>query len=282
MGSIRRTKDNGRRAKRIVLHVVLFAGALAFVFPFIWMVLASFKRPVEITALPFQFFPKELFLGNYQRVFEETQLGRALINSVIMSGIVTASVLFTSSWAGFVFAKMKFKGNKTLFVLILSSLFFPPHVVLIPLYLLLARLHLINTYAGLVLPLLVNGFGVFLLRQFIQGISDDLVDAALIDGAGYFRIYRKLIVPLTAPALSVLGILIFLWTWDEFLWALVVVSTDEMKTVPLMLSHFTRAHGAQDGPAMAGTTIVTIPILIVYAFFQKNFVKGMSMTGLKY
>lgn len=271
-----------KTTQQTLLHIVLFTGAFLFFVPFVWMVIASFKRPVEITALPFRFFPDELFLGNYRRVFEETQLARALLNSLIMSGIATLSVLFTSSWAGFVFAKMRFRGNKVLFVFVLSSLFFPPHVVLIPLYLLLARLQLINTYAGLVLPLLVNGFGVFLLRQFISGISDDLIDAALIDGAGYFLIYRRLIVPLTAPALSVLGILIFLWTWDEFLWALVVVSTDDMKTVPLMLSHFTRAHGAQDGPAMAGSTIVTIPILIVYAFFQKNFVKGMSMTGMKY
>lgn len=267
---------------RTVLHILLAAGALIFVFPFIWMVLSSFMTNAEIIASPITLFPSSFFLGNFKTVFDEIPIGRAWLNSLIVSGIVTFFVLFTSSLSGYMFAKMRFKGNNALFTLILSSLLFPTHVILVPLFLLVSRLRLVDSYIGIVLPFLISGFGVFLLRQFIYGIPNSLIDAAKIDGASDFRIYMRIILPLTKPILSALGILIFVWTYDEFLWPLIVINSNEMKTVPVALGHFTRAHGQYPGSSMAAATLVVIPVLIIYFIFQRNFIKGISMTGTKY
>ena len=267
---------------KTVQHILLATGALIFVFPFLWMILSSFMTNEEVVASPITLFPSAFFLGNYKTVFAEIPIGRAWLNSLIVSGIVTFFVLFTSSLSGYMFAKMRFKGKNTLFTLVLSSMLFPTHVILIPLFLLASRLHLIDSYIGIVLPFLISGFGVFLLRQFIYGIPNSLIDAAKIDGASDFRIYMKIILPLTKPILSALGILIFVWTYDEFLWPLIVINSNEMKTVPVLLGHFTRAHGQYPGSSMAAASLVVIPVLIVYIIFQRNFIKGISMTGTKY
>lgn len=267
---------------RTFLHVLLSAGAFFFVFPFLWMIISSFMTNEEIIASPITLWPSSFYLGNFQDVFSEIPIGRAWLNSLIVSGIVTFSALFTSSIAGFMFAKMRFKGSNSLFILVLSSMLFPTHVILIPLFLLSSRLHLIDSYLGIILPFLISGFGVFLLRQFIYGIPNSLIDAARIDGASDFRIYIRIILPLTKPILSALGILIFVWTYDEFLWPLIVINSDSMKTVPIILGHFTRAHGSYPGASMAAATLVVIPVLIVYFIFQRNFIKGISMTGAKY
>jgi ABC-type glycerol-3-phosphate transport system permease component len=180
------------------------------------------------------------------------------------------------------FAKLKFRGRDSIFTLVLSSLLFPPHVIIVPLYLLASRLGLLDSYLGIILPFLVSGFGVFLLRQFIYGIPDSLIDAARIEGAGDLRIYLRIILPLVRPILSALGILIFVWTYDELIWPLVVINSNEMKTVPVALGHFTRAHGQYPGSSMAAATLVVVPVILVYLFFQRNFVKGISMSGVKY
>jgi multiple sugar transport system permease protein len=245
------------------------------------MLVSAFKASLEITSLPLTVLPKKLTLENFAMVFREIPLVRAFINSMIVAGIVTASVLITSSLAGFLFAKMKFKGNDVLFIFSLSSLLFPPYIVLIPLLLMASKMHVINTYIGLVFPYLFHGFGIFLLRQFIMGIPDSLIDAARIDGATDFKIYRQIILPLTRPILSVLAILFFLWTYNDFLWPLVVVSTEKMKTVSILLAHFTMAQQDYPGPSMAASTLVIVPVLIVYSIFQRNFIKGFTMTGMK-
>jgi ABC-type glycerol-3-phosphate transport system permease component len=268
--------------KRTLLHVVLGVGAIGFVFPFVWMILSSFMTNQEITASPITLVPGSLYFGNFQLVFHEIPIMRSWLNSLITAGLVVFFVLFSSSIAGFMFAKMKFKGNNTLFTLVLSSLLFPAHVILIPLYLLASRLKLLDSYAGIVLPFLISGFGVFLLRQFIYGIPDSLIDAARIDGASNIRIYLQIILPLVRPILSALGILIFVWTYDELLWPLTVINSNEMKTIPVVLGHFTRAHGQYPGASMAAAALVVVPVIIVYLFFQRNFTKGMSMTGTKY
>jgi multiple sugar transport system permease protein len=271
-----------RYFSRTLLYVILSIGAFIFVFPFIWMLLSSFMTNAEITSSPLTVFPSSLYLQNYRIVFRDIPILRAFLNSIIVSSVVTFFVLFTSSLSGFMFAKMRFRGNNALFTYVLASLLFPTHVILIPLYLLVSKLKILDSYIGLALPFLISGFGIFLLRQFIYGIPTSLIEAARIDGGSDFKIYSRIILPLTKPVLSVLGILIFLWSYDEFFWPLVVVSSDKMKTLPLMLAHFTRAHGEHHGPSMAGSAIVVVPVLIVYVFFQRNFVKGMSMTGTKY
>lgn len=279
---IRKHKSPFQYFYRTILHILLAVGAFFFVLPFIWMLLSSFMTNEEIVASPITLSPGSFFLGNYKTVFEEIPIVRSWFNSLLTSGLVTFFVLFTSSLAGYMFAKMRFKGNNSLLILVLSTLLFPTHVILIPLYLLASRLHLLDSYVGIILPFLISGFGVFLLRQFIYGIPDSLIDAAKIDGASDFKIYLRIILPLTKPILSALGILIFVWTYDELLWPLIVINSNEMKTIPVALGHFTRAHGQYPGSSMAGASLVVIPVLIVYFFFQRNFIKGISMTGAKY
>jgi multiple sugar transport system permease protein len=279
---MKKSKSALHYLKRTILHVVLSAGAIGFVFPFIWMLLSSLMTNQEITASPLTLVPSSFFLGNFQLVFQEIPIMRSWLNSLITAGLVVFFVLFSSSSAGFMFAKMRFKGNNSLFTLVLSSLLFPAHVVLIPLYLMASRLNLLDSYVGIIMPFLISGFGVFLLRQFIYGIPDSLIDAARIDGASSLRIYLQVILPLVRPILSALGILIFVWTYDELLWPLTVINSNEMKTIPVVLGHFTRAHGQYPGASMAAATLVVVPVIIVYLFFQRNFTKGMSMTGIKY
>lgn len=266
---------------KVLLNVFLCIGAIFMIFPFIWMVLSSFKSSYEMMQLPLTFFPKEWTLENYKLVFERLPVLRAFLNSLIVSSGITFLVLFTSSITGFIFAKMRFKGKELLFYYFLLSLMIPIHLIIIPLYMVISKFKMVDSYMGLILPLAISGFGIYLLRSFIRGVPTELIDAAKIDGASDFRIYYSIILPLVKPILSVLAILIFLWSWDEFLWPLVVVSSNELKTIPLILALFTMAEASYPAPSMAASSVVIIPVLIVYAFFQRYFVKGISLTGLK-
>jgi multiple sugar transport system permease protein len=245
------------------------------------MILSSFKPNIEIMSPKFSVLPLKWSLEHYVTVLTELPLGRAYVNSLIVSSIVTLSVLFTSTAAGFLFSKFRFKGRDALFFLVLASVMLPPQIMIVPLYFMASKLDMINTYPGIFFPFLMSPFAIFLMRQFIYGIPTDLVEAARVDGASDWRIYFNVILPLAKPALAVVGILIFLWSWDEFLWPLVVVGQVEMMTLPLLLGRFTMAEGTFAGQSMAATTLVIGPVLIVYAFFQRHFVKGISLTGLK-
>lgn len=263
------------------LNVLLGIGAIFMIFPFIWMILSSFKTSFEMMQLPLSFFPKVWTLENYRLVFEKIPVFRAFFNSIIVSSSITLLVLFTSSITGFIFAKMRFKGKELTFYYILLSLMIPVHVIIIPLYLVLTKFKMVNTYMGLIIPFAISGFGIYLLRSFIRGIPSELIEAARIEGASDFKIYLHIILPLVKPILAVLAILMFLWNYDEFLWPLIIVSGNELKTLPLVLALFTQGQSTYPAPSMAASSLVIIPVLIVYAFFQRYFVKGISLTGLK-
>jgi multiple sugar transport system permease protein len=270
-----------RVVRNVILHGVLIFGGIVMVFPFVWMVFSSFKPSLEVISIDFHLLPQTWTVRNYVRVFEELKLLRGYANSLTVSALITVSALLTATLAGYLFSKIRFFGREVLFFLVLASVMVPPHVVLIPLYALISAFRWVDTYQGLVFPFLINAFGVFLMRQFMRGIPDDLVEAARIDGASDFRIYFSIILPLVRSALAVLGILVFLWSYDEFLWPLVTVHKPEMMTLPLLLGHFTQAEAKFPGESMAACTLVVVPVLVVYAFFQQYFVKGISMTGLK-
>jgi len=270
-----------RVVRNVILHGVLIFGGIVMVFPFVWMVFSSFKPSLEVISVDFHLLPQTWTVRNYVRVFEELKLLRGYANSLTVSALITVSALLTATLAGYLFSKIRFFGREVLFFLVLASVMVPPHVVLIPLYALISAFRWVDTYQGLVFPFLINAFGVFLMRQFMRGIPDDLVEAARIDGASDFRIYFSIILPLVRSALAVLGILVFLWSYDEFLWPLVTVHKPEMMTLPLLLGHFTQAEAKFPGESMAACTLVVVPVLVVYAFFQQYFVKGISMTGLK-
>jgi len=271
-----------RLVYRIILYIILGIGGFIMIYPFLWMIINSFRSNFNLMTAPLTIFDPEASLENYVMAFGRLKLGRAFLNSVIVSAVITVFVLFTSSISGFLFAKFRFKGKEALFMYVLGTLMAPIYVILIPLFRLVNAMGLLDTLAAIFVPFLIHAFGIFLMRQFIAGIPDSLIDAARIDGASDFGIYVRLILPLTMPALSVLGILIFLWSWDELLWPLVVVHSDASKTIPVWLTVFTQAEAKLPGPSLAASTVVIIPVLIVYFFFQRNFIKGMTMTGLKY
>jgi multiple sugar transport system permease protein len=189
--------------------------------------------------------------------------------------------VFTSSLAGFIFAKYKFWGKNTFFGFILVQLMIPFQVVMIPGYLILVQLHLVNTLWGLIIPSMVDAFGIFLMRQFIEGIPNELMDAARIDGAGEFGIYWRIVLPQLGAAIAALGIFTFMGTWNDYLWPLIVITTHEKRTLPLLLTWYNSQHGTRYDLTMAASILVLLPILIVYALFQRRFVRGITMTGFK-
>jgi len=271
----------GRFTSEFFLHLVLIILSLIMVFPLVWMVLSSFKPSLEVIDVEFHLWPKTWTLRNYRNVFEAVPMSRGYVNSLVVATSVTVLVLLSATMGGYLFSKLRFKGRELLFFVVLGSVMIPPQLVLIPLYFLMSKFRWINTYQGLIFPFMMNAFGIFLMRQFMYGIPNDLLEAARIDGATDFRIYFSVILPLIRSSIAVLGILIFLWTWDEFLWPLVTVSGNEMKTLPLLMSHFTQSEQEFPGESLAAATLVIGPVLVVYAFFQRHFVRGLSMTGLK-
>ena len=264
------------------IHILLIIGSFFMILPFLWMIISSFKPNIDIISVDFKLFSPNWTLDNYRKVISDMPIERSYFNSIFIATVATISTVFSASAAGFLFSKLKFWGRDALFFLVLGSVMIPPQIVLIPLYLMISKLHLVNSYPGLIIPFLINAFGVFLMRQFIYGIPNELIEAARIDGASDWRIYFRVIIPLVKPAIAVVGILTFLWTYDEFLWPLVVVNKTEMMTLPLILGRYAMAEGGVvAGASMATTTLVLAPVLIVYVFFQRFFVKGISMTGMK-
>ncbi|MHB8277646.1 MAG: carbohydrate ABC transporter permease [Candidatus Humimicrobiaceae bacterium] len=267
---------------KIGLHTILIIGSFFMVLPFLWMIISSFKPNIDIVSVGFKLFSPNWTLDNYRKVLGDMNIGRAYFNSIFVASVATAFTIFSASAAGFLFSKLKFWGRDALFFLVLGSVMIPPQIVLIPLYLMISRAHLVNSYPGLIIPFLINAFGVFLMRQFIYGIPNDLLEAARIDGASDWKIYFRIILPLVKPAIAVVGILTFLWAYDEFLWPLVVINNNAMRTLPLILGRYAMAEGGVvAGASMATTSLVLGPLLLIYFFFQRFFIKGISMTGMK-
>jgi len=257
---------------QIGLEVLMCVITFAMVTPFIIMISASFKAPLEIIQFPFRLWPKDFTFEYYSHVWE---FGRIVTTSIVFL------TLFTSSLIGYIFAKKQFRGRDKLFLLVISPLMIPFVVLLIPLYVEMVKLKLVNTYAGLILPSAISAYGIFLMRQFIGGLPSSLFDAAKIDGASELQVYFLILLPLCKPILAALGIFIFMFSWDSLLWPLVMITKPELKVIPLALTLISQSQYENFSLITAASTIVIIPVVIVYIFFQKNFVKGISLTGLK-
>lgn len=274
-----------RYGARAIQYAVIGLGVLLFavimIGPFLWIVVTSFKTADDVLAYPPTWIPEPATLDNYREVFEQAPFDRFLLNSVIVATVVTISSCFTSSLAGYAFAKFEFLGREVLFLIVLSTLMIPWPVVVIPLYVMIQRLGLLDTYWALVLPGLVSPFGIFMMRQFIRTIPPDLIDAARLDGASEIGIYSRIILPLSKPALAALGILIFITNWDSFLWPVVVTNSVEMRTLPVGLSMFQAQFGVQWHLVTAGIVISALPLFIVYLVFQKQIIEGIALTGMK-
>ena len=272
-----------KSARRIIVYTILILGSIVTLVPFIWVLLTSLKPSSEIIKIPPTFFPQNWTFQSYSTIFNDPKvpLARFFMNSLFVTGMHVLFVLFTSSLAGYVFAKYRFRGRNFSFSLILAQLMVPFQVVMIPSYLILVKLGLVDNLWGLIVPAMVDAFGIFLMRQFIESIPSELIDAARIDGASEFLIYGRIILPQLGPALAALGIFTFMGTWNDYLWPLIVITTHEKRTLPLLLTWYNNAHGTRYDLTMAASVLVLLPILVVYAFFQRWIVKGVAMTGFK-
>lgn len=278
-------RSAGRRhpVARIATHAVLAVGLAVTLVPFIWILMTSLKPASEIVRIPPTFFPEQWSLNSYQTIFNDPKvpLERFYLNSAIVSVGRVLITLFTSSLAGYIFAKFAFRGKNLLFGFILIQLMIPFQVVMIPAYLILVQLRLIDSLWGLVIPSMVDAFGIFLMRQFISTFPNDLIDAARIDGSSEFGVYWRVVMPNLGAPLATLGIFTFMATWNDYLWPLIVITTHEKRTLPLLLTWYTSQHGQRYDLTMAASILVLVPILIVYMFFQRWIVRGVALTGMK-
>ncbi|GGL98208.1 carbohydrate ABC transporter permease [Nakamurella endophytica] len=262
-------------------YVLLVAGSLVMLGPLLWMLAASFKSIPEILAFPPTLLPKSFDPRNYRQVFEQADFLRYFLNSTVIAAITVVSVLVTSSLAGYAFAKFTFPGRNVLFVLVLATLMIPFQVRVIPLYVLAGDLHLLNTYAGMVLPSLVDAFGIFLMRQFLTAVPSELIEVARVDGAGELRIFFRIVLPLAKPALSALAIFTLVSSWESFLWPLLVASSPDMYTLPLGLAQFAGRYLSRTDLQMAASTLTVIPLLVAFLIMQRRFIEGLATTGFK-
>jgi multiple sugar transport system permease protein len=266
-----------------LLYTVVTLGFIAVITPFVWMVLGSVKPEAELLRVPPTWWPETFTLENYRTLFGKGIFPRSFFNSTLIAVVVTTSNIVFCSMVGYALAKLNFRGKKLVFGLVMATLMIPGMVTLVPLFVLVANLGLVDTYPGLMLPFLVTPFGVFLMRQFIIELPDDLLDAGRIDGASELRIFRQIILPLCGPGVATLGILTFLSTWNSFLWPLVVAQTQEHYTLPVALALFSKNQQVTPnyGLLLAGATVVVVPVLIVFLIFQRRFIEGIATTGIK-
>ncbi len=270
-----------RRILGIIKWIILISGGITMVFPFYWMIITSIKIQSEVMKIPPVLFPTRITFERYGRVIGELQFGRFFFNSLYIAVTVTMAVLFTSSIVGYVFEKFQFKYRNTIFLALLSTMMVPGAVTMIPLYLLLGKVGLVNSHLAIILPALGSVFGIFLMRQTMQSIPNEFIEAGRIDGASEFAIFWKLILPQTKATLSALAIFTFMGQWNSFLWPLIVISSQDQYTLPLGLRMFQGQYWSDMGLVMTGATISVIPILIVFLSMQKTFVRGVTLTGLK-
>jgi len=277
----RATRRPVARPARLLLHAIALSGAAAILLPVYWMTMTSFKRPNEIISFPMTWVPTELFLGNYTRLFDAVAFHVYFFNSFLVAGSVALCNIILCSMAGYALARFAFPGRDLIFVTILVTMMIPIQLLFIPLFLVVKYLGLVNSYAALILPAAMNPMMVFLMRQAMLGMPSELVDAARIDGAGEFRIFVRIVMPLMAPALAALAIVSFTWSWNAFLWPLIVVKDQSLFTLPLGLAALMGLYSTEYGPLMAGMVIAVGPILLCFAFLQRFFMKGLTFTGMK-
>lgn len=270
------------RKRTVGLHIVLIAGLFVMIMPFVWMILSSFKLTREIRRYPTRWIPDEPTLQNYRDLWDRLDFPRYFLNSTIAALAVTAGNLLFCSMLGYALAKLQFPGKRVLLAVMLATLMVPVVVTFMPLFVIVTNMNLNNTRWGLILPFLVGAFGAFLMRQYILGIPDELLDAARVDGAGEYRIFFRIVLPLCGPALATLGVLTFLGNWNSFLWPLVVASTEDMYTLPVALALFTIGQEESNiGLQMAGATVVVLPVIILFFAMQRFVIRGIATTGLK-
>lgn len=270
-----------KSSAKAVLYVLLIILAALWLFPVLWIVLSSFKTNNDLYSFPPRFWPQPITFEHFTAAFEKGNFGRYFINSTIVTISSTILLLLINSMAGFALAKYKFIGANLLLVGFVSTLMIPLEVIMIPIFKVLSFLGLFNTLLALIIPPAATPTGVFLLRQYLLTVPDELLEAARMDGASEWRIYSQIILPLCKPILAVLAIFSFMWRWDDFLWPLIAISDPQLYTIQLALSNFIGEYNVDWGSLLAMSVITMIPVLVVFLIFQRQFVSGMVTSGMK-
>ncbi len=267
--------------KKTLFYLILTAAALSFIYPFIWMIMASLSPEQDIGKLIL--FPTEFTFDNYVSMVSKIPIGRALINSLFVSTINTGFTLVFSSMVGYALSRMRFKGRNVIFFIIIFTMSLPFQITLIPNYIIMVKLHWVDTYLSLIVPFMINAFAILMFRQSFQGLPQALIDAARIDGCGELRIVFTILWPNIKPTIITVGILAFMASWNEVIWPLIVIREENLMTLPQMVTLFVvggRAE-AQLGVKLASAVFLATPVIVAYLFFQKHFIQSMASTGIK-
>ena len=268
-----------RRRSDGTVYVALIAISLLTVFPLVWMVSSAFKEGTEVYRLAV--VPESPTLANFRYVFTQVPFGRYMLNSFVVSATVTVVALFFHSMAAYALARLRFPGRELIFTLIFSTLLVSLPVILVPLFVLVRAMGLLNSYGGLIIPAIFNAFGIFLLRQFYLGIPGELEEAAILDGAGYWRVYTNIILPLSRPILAALAVFFFLANWNSFLWPLTVASDPELRVVQTGIASFQQQYSSAQNYIMAASTVVAMPTMLLFFIFQRQLVESIKTSGFK-
>lgn len=270
-----------RRATVAALHLVLAVGAALTLVPLAWMVSASLMPTGEATAMPPALVPSRATLVHYRELFSSLDLGRCLANSALVACSATALCLLLTSMAGYAFARLRFAGRDRLFRVLLAGMVIPAQVAMLPLFLLLKQMGLVNTYIGVLVPYLAPIFGVFMVRQYALSVPSELLDAARVDGAGELWVYLHVVLPLCRPILVTLGMFVFMGTWNDFMWPLIALTDDRLYTLPVALANLVGEHAQDTELMMAGSTLTVLPVLVLFMALQRHYIEGITMGGVK-
>jgi multiple sugar transport system permease protein len=264
-----------RRVLQVLLYAALGALAAATLAPLLWMVSVSLMPSGEATALPPRLLPSAPTLENYRALFTRLHLARSFANSLLLASAATAVSLVLNALAGYAFARLRFPGRDRLFRLLLAALVVPGQIGMLPLFLLLKELGLVNSYLGVLVPGLASIFGIFLVRQYCLGIPQSVLDAARVDGAGELRIWWSIVLPLCRPILATLAIFTFMGTWNDFLWPLIVLTDEDLHTLPVSLANLLGEHAQDLELMMAGSVLTVLPVVVLFAAFQRQYIQGI-------
>ncbi len=269
------------KAGKVILIIILLVACVIIVLPYVWMLSNSFKSTRETLVDPGHLIPQQFTLKGYQDVLFRSPFFKWLLNSLIIAGVVVFSVLFSSTLVGYIFSRYEFKMKKFLFMVLLATMMVPPQTTMIPAFLLINKIGLYDTIWAVIVPTCISAFGIYLCKQFCDEIPRALIESARIDGAGDFRIYLQIVLPQIKPAIGALAIFSFLECWNDYLRPLLYLSSTDKMTLPLALSYFSTMHSSNLSATMAAAALIMVPTAIVFVIFQKQFVKGIAMTGMK-
>ncbi len=266
---------------RVALHAILIGLGVLFILPFVWSLGTSLKPLRDLFEVTPSLFPSEARWQNYRDVLDAVPFERFYWNTILVTLARVVGQVFLASLAAFAFARLRFPGRDLLFFLLLSALMVPEQVIIIPRYILLRELGWLDSYQGLIIPLLFSAFGTFLLRQFFMTIPNDYQEAATLEGANPFQIYWQIFLPLARPALAAFAFLVLQWSWNEFLWALIVTNRTEMQVLSVGIALFQGEQFTNTAVMLAAANMATLPILVLFFFFQRQLIEGISLSGLK-